>query len=67
MNQSIEINVGGVEYKIDVLTSISTRVFVSNYIITYNKETNELRVFNANNIDDSEQEITKGELFNTEK
>ena len=66
MNKYIEIDVGGVDYRVDVLTDISTRVFVSNYIVVYNKETNKLRVFDAYHVDGTGEDLTKGLLFNTE-
>jgi hypothetical protein len=44
-------------FKIDKLTDITSRIFVSNYVITYNKKSNKLRVF------DSKANV---EVFNTE-
>lgn len=60
--QEIRGNVGGVDFRIDKLTSVTTRIFVSNYLITYNNETNKLRVFDENNPLGKDIPI-----FNTEK
>jgi hypothetical protein len=49
-----------VSYKIDKLTPLTSRVFINNYCITFNKETGKLRVYDENISQDKE-------IFNSEK
>lgn len=60
---SVKVDTGFTQIKVDQITPLTSRMFVGNYCITYNKETNKLRVFDTNIKDDTRL----AELFNSEK
>jgi len=59
-------NKDDVAFTIDKLTSITDRIWVSNYIILFNTETNKLRIFDKNKVDSLGKDLKQGELFNSE-